>query len=174
MSFLLVCAVPNSAARAAQTHVTVTAAKSQAPPPSRLADPARQLSSGWRNSADKVVAVQGDQSGLHVLMAKEATGYQWQTIATLGIPPAISAPARTTATIASLTPPARTPATRASSVAAIWITAGGTGRSRELVTVLAAVAARLCLPIPRERQLQPILQSLLSSHPTARLAPSPA
>jgi hypothetical protein len=44
------------------------------------------LSPGWNHSADKIVAVQGDESGLHVLVADEASGYGWQTVATLGDP----------------------------------------------------------------------------------------
>ena len=52
----------------------------------RLADPGAVLGPGWRRSADRAVAVAGDASGLHVLVADEARGYQWRTVATLGSP----------------------------------------------------------------------------------------
>ena len=55
-------------------------------PGARLDDPARVLSAGWRHSADRVMTVRGDSSGLHVLVAEEASGYQWRTVATLGDP----------------------------------------------------------------------------------------
>lgn len=77
-----VSSVPAHATPAGQVPVV----NSSAAQPSRLADPAKMLSPGWNQSADRIVAVQGDQSGLHVLVADEASGYEWQTVATLGDP----------------------------------------------------------------------------------------
>jgi hypothetical protein len=55
-------------------------------PANRLADPGRVLPRGWSRSKDEVLAVQGDQSGLHVLVATESSGYAWRTVANLGDP----------------------------------------------------------------------------------------
>jgi lysophospholipase L1-like esterase len=57
-----------------------------APGPVRLADPGKVLPSGWQRSSDVAVAVSGDATGLHVLAAREASGYAWRTVATLGAP----------------------------------------------------------------------------------------
>src|ERR1700761_2990613 len=54
------------------------------PDPARLPDPGGVLPSGWQHSADEAVTVSGDESGLHVLAATEASGYAWRTVATLG------------------------------------------------------------------------------------------
>jgi GDSL-like Lipase/Acylhydrolase family len=56
------------------------------PGPVRLPDPARALPAGWQHSADVAVAVAGDATGLHVLAAREASGYTWRSVATLGDP----------------------------------------------------------------------------------------
>ncbi|HEY2575306.1 MAG TPA: hypothetical protein VGI74_03255 [Streptosporangiaceae bacterium] len=50
----------------------------------RLADPGRVLPAAWNRSPDKAVTVAGDATGLHVLVADEADGYSWRTVATLG------------------------------------------------------------------------------------------
>jgi lysophospholipase L1-like esterase len=57
-----------------------------APSPTRLSDPAKVLPSGWQHSSDEAVTVSGDATGLHVLAAREASGYAWRTVATLGDP----------------------------------------------------------------------------------------
>jgi hypothetical protein len=57
----------------------------QRPPTNELADPSRLLPSGWRTSRDRAVTVAGDATGLHVLVAAAAAGYQWHTVATLGV-----------------------------------------------------------------------------------------
>jgi lysophospholipase L1-like esterase len=57
-----------------------------APSPARLSDPAKVLPSGWQHSSDEAVTVSGDATGLHVLAAREASGYAWRTVATLGDP----------------------------------------------------------------------------------------
>src|ERR1700722_15056584 len=51
-----------------------------APSPARLSDPAKTLPSGWQHSSDEAVAVSGDATGLHVLAAREASGYAWRTV----------------------------------------------------------------------------------------------
>ncbi|HEV2373249.1 MAG TPA: hypothetical protein VGS19_13880, partial [Streptosporangiaceae bacterium] len=56
------------------------------PSPSRLASPAAVLPRGWRSSRDREVTVAADAAGLHVLVADEAAGYAWRTVATLGVP----------------------------------------------------------------------------------------
>ena len=57
-----------------------------APSPAQLSDPAKVLPSGWQHSSDEAVTVSGDATGLHVLAAREASGYAWRTVATLGDP----------------------------------------------------------------------------------------
>src|SRR5579871_14411 len=47
---------------------------------------ASKLPSDWAKSSDVVATVQGDGSGLHVLVADEASAYSWRTVATLGDP----------------------------------------------------------------------------------------
>jgi GDSL-like Lipase/Acylhydrolase family len=44
------------------------------------------LPAGWQHSSDEAVTVAGDGTGLHVLAAREASGYVWKTVATLGDP----------------------------------------------------------------------------------------
>jgi hypothetical protein len=51
-----------------------------------IPSPAKTLPSGWQRSGDTVATVQGDASGLHVLVANEKSAYSWQTVATLGDP----------------------------------------------------------------------------------------
>lgn len=51
----------------------------------RLADPDRVLPPGWRRSADRLVVVTGDATGLHVLVADASDGYVWRTVATLAV-----------------------------------------------------------------------------------------
>lgn len=48
----------------------------------------RQLAPGWRQSADRSVTTDGDQSGLHLLVADAKDGYTWRTAATLAEPAA--------------------------------------------------------------------------------------
>jgi hypothetical protein len=80
-----VAVTPSVTAHAAVAHVTSAVGGSPSQQ-DRLGNPGAALSSGWRHSPDKIVTVQGDESGLHVLLADESTGYAWQTIATLGDP----------------------------------------------------------------------------------------
>lgn len=54
--------------------------------PTKLSDPDKQLPAGWRSSGDEAVTVVGDEGGLHILAASEASGYSWKTVATLGDP----------------------------------------------------------------------------------------
>lgn len=56
------------------------------PGPTRLANPAKVLPSGWQHSSDEAVTVSGDSTGLHVLAATESSGYAWRMVATLGQP----------------------------------------------------------------------------------------
>jgi lysophospholipase L1-like esterase len=65
-------------------HSASTGGIQPTPGPARLPDPAKVLPSGWQHSADEAVAVAGDATGLHVLAAREASGYAWRTVATLG------------------------------------------------------------------------------------------
>ena len=67
---------------------TVRVARVQAPAivaADRLADPGRVLPAGWSRSPDEAVTVAGDATGLHVMVATEAAGYSWRTVATLGV-----------------------------------------------------------------------------------------
>jgi hypothetical protein len=65
----------------------VSAARQALPPgPNALADPAAALGPGYQSSLDRAVAVAGDATGLHVLVASEADGYAWRTAATLTVP----------------------------------------------------------------------------------------
>jgi hypothetical protein len=79
-----------SAAAAAERISSRTFVPSASPSPgvnsatARLADAGKMLPAGWQGSADRLMTVQGDASGLHVLVADEASGYQWRTVATLG------------------------------------------------------------------------------------------
>jgi hypothetical protein len=57
-----------------------------APRPARLPSPATTLPAGWERSGDVMATVQGDASGLHVLVADERSAYSWRTVATLGDP----------------------------------------------------------------------------------------
>jgi hypothetical protein len=66
--------------------VTPSAAPAKTPGPVRLADPSKMLPGGWQHSSDEAVTVVGDGTGLHVLAASEASGYSWQSVATLGKP----------------------------------------------------------------------------------------
>jgi hypothetical protein len=70
----------------ATVHRGAAAAIARAPAPARLADPGAVLPAGWRHSADEAVTVVGDETGLHVLAASEASGYAWRSVATLGDP----------------------------------------------------------------------------------------
>lgn len=65
------------------SHAARTGEQSR-PGPDRLSDPGRVLPADWARSQDKVVTVAGDSTGLHVMMADEADGYSWRTVATLG------------------------------------------------------------------------------------------
>jgi hypothetical protein len=73
------------------TTVPEVAASAGMPPPpavaapdlSTLVAPDDVLPAGWQTSKDRAVAVTGDMDGLHLLVAEEATGYQWRTAATL-------------------------------------------------------------------------------------------
>lgn len=90
VSLLAACML--SAGLLAQVNVVTAAASSRhaaevsTAPSDGLTDPAGLLAAGWQHSSDKMVMVQGDGSGLHVLVADEARSYQWQTVATLGDP----------------------------------------------------------------------------------------
>ncbi|MFC1419926.1 glycohydrolase toxin TNT-related protein [Streptacidiphilus cavernicola] len=44
------------------------------------------LGSGWSTSKDQVVTATGDDSGFHLLVAKESAGYDWKTAVTLNEP----------------------------------------------------------------------------------------
>ena len=50
------------------------------------ADRARMLGATWEESKDRAWTTSGDASGLHVLVADEAEGYEWRTAATLSEP----------------------------------------------------------------------------------------
>ncbi len=73
-------AVPGSDTAHTATRRTMQVA------PDGLTDPGRLLPAGWHTSRDVAVAVAGDATGLHVLVADEARGYAWRTIATLSVP----------------------------------------------------------------------------------------
>jgi hypothetical protein len=75
-----------SAGRPAAKASNATLLRPAKAPANRLASPGRVLPKGWSRSKDEVLAVQGDASGLHVLVASESSGYAWKTIATLGDP----------------------------------------------------------------------------------------
>jgi hypothetical protein len=77
-------AAAHSAASGGQSASKASA--KAAPNPARLSDPAGVLPSGWQHSADEAVTVSGDATGLHLLAAREASGYAWRTVATLGDP----------------------------------------------------------------------------------------
>jgi hypothetical protein len=82
-SFLLTLALVQPAMGASrQAAVILSASELSAGVPSL----ARTLPSGWRRSGDVVATVQGDASGLHVLVADERSAYSWRTVATLGDP----------------------------------------------------------------------------------------
>jgi hypothetical protein len=76
---------PAQAARSVPAGIAV-AAGTAVQGSARLADPGAVLPAGWRHSADEAVTVAGDASGLHVLVAREASGYTWRSVATLGDP----------------------------------------------------------------------------------------
>jgi hypothetical protein len=50
-----------------------------------LARPGALVGAGWRRSGDRAVEVAGDATGLHVLAADAAHGYEWRTVATLAV-----------------------------------------------------------------------------------------
>ena len=66
-----------------QPGAVPAATATPAPDPGALADPDSVLPSGWASSSDRAVTVEGDSTGLHVLVASEKAGYAWQTVATL-------------------------------------------------------------------------------------------
>jgi hypothetical protein len=71
-------------------HAAVSyAARADAAPgsqaPDYLADPGRALPAGWRASPDRALAVAGDATGLHVLVADASDAYAWRTVATLSV-----------------------------------------------------------------------------------------
>jgi hypothetical protein len=62
----------------------------QAPrPPGSVIPPDQRgevLPADWQRSADVAWTAQGDQSGFHLLMASQASGYAWRTVASLSEP----------------------------------------------------------------------------------------
>lgn len=80
----LLAGVPDAQA-ARQAAAGSQDASPVAPPPDRLADPATVLAFGWQHSQDRAVAVAGDATGLHVLVAEAYTGYSWRTATTLTV-----------------------------------------------------------------------------------------
>jgi hypothetical protein len=75
-----------AAAGSTAQPASVAAAVRRPPRPARLARPGTDLPAGWQHSPDVAVTVSGDETGLHVLAASEASGYSWHTVATLGNP----------------------------------------------------------------------------------------
>jgi GDSL-like Lipase/Acylhydrolase family len=83
--------LPVSTAQAARAEARSPAAgllahTAASPPPNQLNHPGSQLPAGWRASPDRELSVAGDATGLHVLVADEASGYAWRTAATLTVP----------------------------------------------------------------------------------------
>lgn len=71
----------------AENAASVLAAETNVlPSEGRVAEPARQLGKDWQSSKDRAVTVDGDATGLHVLVADESAGYAWRTAATLSEP----------------------------------------------------------------------------------------
>ncbi|RKE20276.1 hypothetical protein [Streptomyces sp. TLI_171] len=52
----------------------------------KLTEPDAVLGKGWQQSGDRAVTLDGDATGLHVLVAAESDGYGWKTAATLSEP----------------------------------------------------------------------------------------
>jgi len=77
---------PQAAAPGSTAHRGTAPATERTPGPVRLARPGAVLPTGWLHSADEAVTVVGDETGLHVLAASEASGYRWRSVATLGNP----------------------------------------------------------------------------------------
>lgn len=75
-------AVGPAAATPAPAPPSRPAAATQIP----VADRDRVLPAGWRASTDRAVTIDGDMTGLHVLVADERAGYAWRTAATLAEP----------------------------------------------------------------------------------------
>jgi hypothetical protein len=71
------------AGQSAAARAGAVPAASPSPAPDRLANPDAVLAPGWQRSADRAVAVAGDATGLHILVAEAARGYAWRTAATL-------------------------------------------------------------------------------------------
>jgi Transglycosylase SLT domain len=78
-----------TSAQAEPGHTSAVRAARPASPakaaPDRISDPGSVLPSGWHASPDRAVAVAGDGSGLHVLVADASSGYTWRTVATLQV-----------------------------------------------------------------------------------------
>jgi hypothetical protein len=83
---LLTQIAPAGAQSVAPTAPAGARAAAATPSPDQLAAPGRFLRPGWKTSRDQAVTVAGDATGLHVLAASEASGYQWRTVATLTAP----------------------------------------------------------------------------------------
>lgn len=90
-----VLATTPAAASTASTATPTAATQSVTKPPatpmvatssSKINNPAAVLPSGWQKSTDRAVTLVGDADGLHVMVATEKSGYQWQTAATLSEP----------------------------------------------------------------------------------------
>jgi hypothetical protein len=79
-------ATPQAPATGNAVHRDIAAATEGTPGPVRLAQPGAVLPTGWEHSADEAVTVVGDETGLHVLAASEASGYTWRSVATVGSP----------------------------------------------------------------------------------------
>ncbi|GCB47500.1 hypothetical protein SNL152K_4805 [Streptomyces sp. NL15-2K] len=69
----------------ASAALTASSDPSPTPWPDRVTDTS-QLPSGWQRSDDRVVASDGDSTGLHVLTADASDAYAWRTAATLSEP----------------------------------------------------------------------------------------
>jgi hypothetical protein len=79
---------PSDAAGSPPSKAQPAAAQSPAPPPAGIAaaDRAAILGTGWPKSTDRAWRIEGDASGLHVLVAAASDGYTWRTAATLSEP----------------------------------------------------------------------------------------
>jgi hypothetical protein len=69
-----------SASRPAAQLTSAAALLGHPAPPNRFANPNKALPPGWPRSADEILSVRGDASGLHVLAATESSGYSWRTV----------------------------------------------------------------------------------------------
>lgn len=70
------------------TQRAVDASANSSEPMSQIAPLRRDevLGGGWAKSSDRLVVARGDQTGLHLLSAKESEGYAFRTVASLSEP----------------------------------------------------------------------------------------